>query len=72
VIGTRAAVSRLPRFLWMDAPDVAKQGHAAVMAGKSIVVTGRVNSAIATLVRMLPQRLIVGAGRRIGRSYRRV
>jgi short-subunit dehydrogenase len=56
----------------MDAADVAKQGHAAVMAGESIVVTGRVNSAIATLVRMLPQRLIVGAGRRIGRSYRRV
>ena len=72
VTGTRAAMNRLPRFMWMDAAEVAKQGHAAVMAGKPIIVTGRVNSAIATLVRILPQRLVVGAGRRIGRSYRRV
>jgi hypothetical protein len=40
------------------------------MAGKSVVVTGRVNAAIATLVRMLPQRLVIGVGRRIGRQYR--
>jgi len=72
VTGTRAAMNRLPRFMWMDAAAVARQGHAAVMAGQSIVVTGRVNSAIATLVRILPQRLVVSAGRRIGRSYRRV
>jgi short-subunit dehydrogenase len=72
VTGTRAAMNRLPRFMWMDAADVAKQGHAAVMAGKPIIVTGRVNSAIATLVRILPQRLVVGAGRRVGRSYRKV
>jgi short-subunit dehydrogenase len=71
VTGTRAAVSRLPRFMWMDAATVARQGYAAVMAGVPLVVNGRVNSAIATLVRILPQRLVVGAGRRIGRSYRK-
>jgi short-subunit dehydrogenase len=72
VTGTRAAVRRLPSFLWMDAADVARQGYDAVMAGKPIVVVGRVNAAIAILVRILPQRLVVGVGRRIGRSYRKV
>jgi short-subunit dehydrogenase len=71
VIGTRASVNRLPRFMWMDAADVARQGYAGVMAGEPMVVTGRVNSAIATLVRILPQRLVAGVGRRIGRSYRK-
>jgi short-subunit dehydrogenase len=72
VTGTRAAMSALPRFLWMNAADVARQGYDAVMAGEPIVINGRVNSAIATLVRILPQRLVVGVGRRIGRSYRKV
>ena len=72
VTGTRAAMRGLPRFMWMDAADVARQGYAAVMAGEPIAITGRVNSAIATLVRILPQRLVAGVGRRIGRSYRKV
>ena len=71
VTGTRAMMSRLPRFLWMDAATVARQGFDGVMAGTPIVINGRVNTAIATLVRVLPQRLVVGAGRRIGRSYRK-
>ena len=72
VTGTRASMSGLPRFMWMDAADVARQGYAAVMAGKPIVINGRVNSAIATLVRILPQRLVNKVGRRVGRSYRKV
>lgn len=72
VTGTRAQVSRMPRFMWMDSATVAREGHAAVMAGESIVVTGRLNRAIATLVRILPQPVVIAAGRRIGRSYRKV
>jgi short-subunit dehydrogenase len=71
VTGTRAAVSRMPGFMWMSAADVAQQGFAAVMAGEPMIINGRVNRAIATLVRVLPQRLVIGAGRRIGRSYRK-
>ena len=37
----------------------------------TMIINGRVNRAIATLVRMLPQRLVIGAGRQIGRSYRK-
>ena len=71
VTGTRASVSRLPGFMWMDAAKVARQGYDGVMAGRPLVITGRVNQAIATFVRILPQGLVVGVGRRLGRSYRR-
>jgi len=71
VTGTRAMMNKMPRWMWMSAQDVARKGYDAVMAGESIVVTGRLNSAIATLVRVLPQRLVVGLGRKIGRSYRK-
>ena len=71
VTGTRAMMSRMPGWMWMSAPEVARRGYDAVMTGESIVVTGRLNAAIATLVRVLPQRVVVGVGRRIGRSYRK-
>lgn len=71
VTGTRASVSRLPGFMWMDANTVARQGYDAVTAGHPLVISGRVNSAIATLARILPQRFIAAAGGRIGRSYRK-
>ena len=71
VTGTRAMMNRMPGWMWMSAAAVARRGYDAVMAGETIVVTGRLNSAIATLVRMLPQWLVVGLGRRIGRSYRK-
>ena len=71
VMGTRASVSHLPRFMWMDAATVARQGYTGVMAGEPLVINGRVNRAIATLIRILPQWLVVGIGRRIGRLYRK-
>jgi short-subunit dehydrogenase len=71
VTGTRARMKKLPGFMWSSSSDVAKQGYNAVMAGKSVIVTGRINAAIATLVRILPQGLVIGVGRRMGRQYRR-
>ena len=71
VTGTRDRMKKLPGFMWSSSSDVARQGYNAVMADKSVVVTGRINAAIATLVRILPQGLVIGAGRRIGRQYRR-
>ena len=72
VTGTRAQMNRLPRWMWMDAPDVAQQGFDAVMAGAPIYVPGRVNRAVATLVRVLPQPLINAVSRRMGRTYRKI
>ena len=71
VTGTRSMMSRMPRWMWMTAADVARQGYDAVMADRPLLVTGRVNSTIATLVRVLPQRLVIAVGRRIGREYRK-
>jgi short-subunit dehydrogenase len=71
VTNTRAMMNRLPGFMWQSSADVARQGYEAVMSGQSIAITGRVNATIATLVRILPQRLVIGLGRRIGREYRR-
>jgi short-subunit dehydrogenase len=71
VTGTRAQVQRLPRWAWMSAPDVARQGFDASAAGLPIYVTGGLNRAIATLVRVLPQSLVQSVGRRFGRSYRK-
>jgi short-subunit dehydrogenase len=72
VLGTRQIMSTLPAFMWMDAPTVARQGYHAVMAGKPVHVTGRVNSGIATLVRLLPYGIVAAVNRRISGSYRRV
>jgi len=72
VTGTRAMVSRLPAFLWMDAPSVARRGFDAVMRGTPVYVPGKVHSTLATLARILPQRLVTAVNRRLSRSYRKV
>ena len=41
------------------------------MAGESVVVTARINAAIATLVRILPQRLVIDGRPPHGTSYRK-
>jgi short-subunit dehydrogenase len=71
VTGTRATVSRLPRFMWMDAMTVARQGFDAVTAGIPIYVNGRVNRTIAALVRLLPYRVLVIGARLTAGSYRK-
>ena len=71
VSGTRHIVSRMPSFMWMDAQTVAKQGYNAVMAGRPVYVTGRVNTAIATLARLLPPGVVYAMNRRAGSRYRK-
>jgi len=71
VTGTREMMRGLPSWMWMDAPTVAEQGYNAVMAGRPVYVTGRVNSAIALLARYLPHRLVSALNRRVGRAYRK-
>ena len=72
VLGTREMMKDMPWFLWMDSPTVARQGFDAVMRGTPVMVNGRVNSTIATLVRILPQAILSAVGRRFSRSYRKV
>jgi len=71
VTGTRGMMSNMPKWMWMDAPTVARQGYEAVMAGVPIYVNGRVNRSIEMMVRHVPQWLVRSIGRRVGRSYRK-
>ena len=71
VTGTRVTVSRLPPFLWMEAPQVAREGFDAVMAGVPVYVTGRVNRTIAAGARHMPSWLVRAIGRRTAWRYRK-
>ena len=71
VTGTRAQVSQLPRWMWLDARAVVEESWAAVNAGRPVVTNGRVYRALAVLVRLLPQRWVVAAMRRNASKFRK-
>ncbi|HVC02038.1 MAG TPA: SDR family oxidoreductase [Steroidobacteraceae bacterium] len=56
VTGARAQVSTMPAWMWMRADTVAVQGLDAVERGEIVHVNGRVNRAIKTLFKILPDR----------------
>ena len=71
VTGTRATMSRLPSWLWMKADEVAREGFEAVMAGRPVHVTGRVNRTIALWAQHLPDWFVRAIGRRTAWRYRK-
>ncbi len=66
-----ASVSKMPSWMWMDAPTVARQGFDAVMAGTPLYVNGRVNRTIAALAGYLPLAVVEAVGRRAAKGYRK-
>lgn len=54
VMGTRSSVSKLPRFLWMTAEEVAQEGFDAVMEGKPVHVTGLLNQGLSHVMSAMP------------------
>lgn len=59
VTGTRPQVARTPKWLWMDAARVAREGVDAVLRGEVVYVPGRVNRLIRWLSQHLPARLML-------------
>ncbi len=57
VMGNRSTVSKLPKFLWMSAEEVAQQGFDAVMEGKAVHINGLVNQGVSQVMAMLPPRV---------------
>ncbi|GAA0705075.1 SDR family oxidoreductase [Dokdonella soli] len=57
VTGTRERMKRMPRWIWMDARTVVREGLTAVERGEAIHVCGRVNRGIKRLFKLLPDRL---------------
>ncbi len=71
VNGLRPVVSRMPGWMWLDADTVARQGYDAVMRGRPVHVTGRVNRAIAFGAHYSPEWLLNWIVRREAHRYRR-
>jgi short-subunit dehydrogenase len=54
----RDTVKGMPRWMWMDAHTVARQGFDAVMNGHTVYVNGSVNRALVAFFRHVPQSLV--------------
>jgi short-subunit dehydrogenase len=70
VTGTRGIVSKMPKWMWLSAEEVARQGVAAVERGEIVYVTGRVNRAIKTLMKLLPDRMALRIVQRRSKNFR--
>ena len=68
VTGSRAMMSKLPKWMWMDAETVVRQGLDAVERGDAVYVNGRVNRTIKAVFKLIPDRLAL---RMIGRQSRK-
>jgi short-subunit dehydrogenase len=72
VTGTRAQVSTMPKFMWLDANTVAHESFDAVTRGFPVYVPGRVYRALTGLSRVLPQSVVAGLMKRNAGKFRRV
>ncbi len=72
VTGTRAIVSKLPAFMWMDAETVARQGIQAVMKGEVLCVNGPYNKFMVGVYKHLPHRWSMRFVRRYSKYCRKV
>lgn len=59
----RASVRAMPHWMWMDPATVARQGYAAVMDARPVLVNGRANWLFVALLRVVPRRLLAALGR---------
>jgi len=70
VTGTRGVVSKMPNWMWLRAEEVARRGLDAAERGEVVYVTGRVNRAIKTLFKLLPDRFALRAIQKRSRNFR--
>ncbi|MCU0881480.1 MAG: SDR family oxidoreductase [Hyphomonadaceae bacterium] len=72
VNGTREAVSKMPAWMWQDAASVAQAGFDGLERNQAVVLPSMASHAIATVARLLPQRLALKIVARQSASYRRM
>lgn len=59
VSGTREVMNRYPKFIWLTAPRVVREGHLAVREGRGpVIVNGFMYSLLSTVFRFLPENLL--------------
>lgn len=69
VTGTRAMMSKLPRWMWLEADEVARAGIDAVEAGRVLAVPGWPYKCLRVLAWLLPDRFLL---RRMARNSRHI
>jgi short-subunit dehydrogenase len=72
VTGTRAQVSTMPAYMWLDASRVARESYDAVMEGRAVYVPGRLYRTLVGVSRMLPPSLVLKVMQRNAGKFRRV
>ncbi len=71
VTGSREMMSKLPKWMWMDAQTVVRQGLDAVERGEAVHVNGGVNKTIKSLLKLMPDRLALHLMRRQSEKFRK-
>ena len=70
VNGMRARVAKLPKSMWLSSEQVAKIGVEAVEAGRTRVIAGGMNKAIALAMKHLPEPLARALAASKSREFR--
>jgi short-subunit dehydrogenase len=65
--GAEGAESTIPGFLWMEAPDVARVGIDAMLAGHRTAIPGMKNRALMLSGRMTPRTVLLPLVRQVTR-----
>lgn len=72
VNGTRPLVSKMPKFMWMDAERVVREGLQALEKGRVVYVPGRINRLIKTVAEIMPDRWVLRLTARQSHAFRKL
>ena len=72
VTGTRAMMSKMPGYMWMQADEVAREGIDAWERGEIVWVPGRVNRFIKTLTSLMPDRMALKLVAKRSKDFRKL
>lgn len=70
VTGTRSVVSKMPRWMWQTADEVARSGLDAMERGEIVHVTGRINRTIKLLTKLLTDRAALRLVQKRSKDFR--
>ncbi len=71
VNGTRDLVSRLPKWMWLDADKIAEEAYRAVEANRPLCIPGAPYKAIVALARSVPESWAVSTMGRYSNRFRK-
>lgn len=71
VTGTRQQMHSVPKFAWLNADEVAREGYEAVMRGDSVFVNGRIYRLLLWLMGVVPKGIVRRVSGSAGRRYRK-